>query len=278
MQAPEQMCGEAERARAVPARSQRLGLHALARAPEPVVLVHGLGATMVDNWSYLSPLLADEGYCVFALTYGRHPLAPPPLRDQVGGLVRMEESAAELGAFLDRVLDATGADRVDLVGHSQGSLMPTWYVRFLGGSVNVDDYVGLTPLWDGTQLAGIHLLRAASRAFGLTPVEEALFAATCASCRQFPTGSDFLAGINFGDGPAVPEPTYTMILTRYDELVIPYTRGLMDTENATNIVVQDVCPTDLSEHGAVAYDPVVGRLVLNALDPESAQPVSCIGA
>lgn len=204
--------------------------------------------------------------------------ARPPVRDQVGGLVRMERSAAELGAFVDRVLDATGTDRVDLVGHFEGSLMPTWFVRFIGGSAKVDDYVGLTPLWDGTQLAGIHLLQAASRAFGLTPAEEALFAATCASCRQFPTGSDFLAEINSGDGPAVPELTYTMILTRYDELGIPYTSGLMDAGNATNIVVQVVCPTDLSEHGAVAYDPVLGRLVRNALDPETAPPVSCIGA
>src|SRR5690242_708524 len=38
--------------------------------PEPVVLVHGLGADMSENWSYISPLLAAQGYCVFALTYG----------------------------------------------------------------------------------------------------------------------------------------------------------------------------------------------------------------
>ena len=38
--------------------------------PDPVVLVHGLGATMSENWRYLSPLLAARGYCVFALTYG----------------------------------------------------------------------------------------------------------------------------------------------------------------------------------------------------------------
>ncbi|HWH45242.1 MAG TPA: hypothetical protein VNT32_10960 [Thermoleophilaceae bacterium] len=39
--------------------------------PLPVVLVHGLGANQSQNWSYISPRLAAEGYCVFSLTYGR---------------------------------------------------------------------------------------------------------------------------------------------------------------------------------------------------------------
>src|SRR5687768_4673768 len=39
--------------------------------PRPVILVHGLGATMSGNWDYNAPRLADAGYCVFALTYGQ---------------------------------------------------------------------------------------------------------------------------------------------------------------------------------------------------------------
>lgn len=242
---------------------------------EPVVLVHGLSANQSNNWQFMSPLLAEAGYCVFSLTYGTNPNAPPPFDEQVGGLQRMEDSAEELGAFIERVLDATGADEVDILGHSEGSLMPNYYVKFLDGADEVDDYIGLAALWDGTKLGGAFILQRASREFGFTPVEEALFAPFCESCRQFPSGSEFLEKMNSGGGPAVDGVTYTMILTRYDELVIPYTSGKLEADNATNFVVQQECPTDLAEHGAIAYDPVAGQLVLNALDPDDAEPVPC---
>src|SRR5438067_9131116 len=74
--------------------------------PRPVVLVHGLFANMTDNWQTMSPLLANNGYCVFALTYGNDTSAGPP-RDQFGGLAPMEQSAAQLSAFVDKVLAAT---------------------------------------------------------------------------------------------------------------------------------------------------------------------------
>lgn len=244
-----------------------------AKHPEPVVLAHGLGANQANNWSYMAPILKREGYCVFSLTYGRNPLAPPPL-SQVGGLIEMERSAEQFKAFVDRVLAATGATKVDVFGHSEGSLMPNQYVRFLGGAEHVKRYIGLTPLWAGTTLAGLDQVDEIGQRFGLDPAYGPLFAATCASCRQFLRGSAFLQRMNSGGGPAAKGVEYTMILTRNDELVIPYTSGLLAGAKR-NIVLQDVCPGDPAEHVAVAFDPNVAQIVLNALDPSRKQPVRC---
>jgi triacylglycerol esterase/lipase EstA (alpha/beta hydrolase family) len=46
----------------------------------------------------------------------------------------MEESAKQLAAFVDTVREATGADKVDIVGHSEGSLMPDYYVKSSGAT------------------------------------------------------------------------------------------------------------------------------------------------
>lgn len=241
-----------------------------AEHPRPVVLVHGLGATLGDNWATLAPLLKNNGFCVFGLTYGRTSGFP-----YMGGTQRMEDSSAQLAAFVDKVLAATGAAKVDLLGHSEGTVMPRWYLSFRGGAAKVDKYVQLTPLWDGTNLVGIGNLLKVAQTLKFDPAVYSGFAAFgCGSCPEFAHGSDYLNKVNAA-GPAVPGVTYTEIATRYDELVSPYTSGFTTAPNVTNIVLQDVCATDYSEHLGVAYSPVVAQLVLNALDPARARPAPC---
>ena len=48
------------------------------------------------------------------------------------------------------MLAATGAAKVSMVGHSQGGMMPRYYIKFLGGASKVDDLVGLSPSNHGT--------------------------------------------------------------------------------------------------------------------------------
>jgi triacylglycerol esterase/lipase EstA (alpha/beta hydrolase family) len=127
--------------------------------PRPVVLVHGTVENMTYNWYSLAPLLADEGYCVFAFNYGQlsgvHVGLPGSAR--TGGVAPVTDSAHELAAFVDRVRDATGSAEVDIVGHSQGGMMPRYYLRFLGGAAKVNHLVALAPSNHGTTVDGILL-------------------------------------------------------------------------------------------------------------------------
>jgi len=240
--------------------------------PRPVVLAHGLGANMSGNWSYVSPRLADAGYCVFALTYGHDPRTMGwPYRP--GGLKPMQKSSKQLKRFVAEVLDATGAKQIDLIGHSEGTLMPRWYMERRGGAKLVKRFIALTPLWRGTEVGGAALFRDIGSIFGLDdPIQEAV-AGICGSCPQFLRGSDYMNELN-EDGEAIPGVRHTNIVTRYDELVVPYTSGLM-RDGGKNFTIQDVCPANVSEHLAVAFDPVVVQMFLNALDPKNATEVTC---
>ncbi len=229
--------------------------------PRPVVLVHGTFANMATNWAAMSPVLADAGYCVFALNYGGE---PGSLFKALGPI---EESAAELDAFVDRVLAATGADEVDIVGHSQGGMMPRYYIKFLGGADEVNALIGLAPSNHGTTLHGLATL--AEKYF---PAAGDLLGSECQACMQQAKGSDFLQRLNSGD-ETPPGVSYTVIATEYDEIVTPYTSGFL--EGADNLTAQDLCAATLAEHGLVAFDAVVIHEVMNRLDPDSATPTTC---
>ena len=227
--------------------------------PDPVILVHGTGGSQQTNWGTYVPLLKNAGYCVFALTYGALP-GPWPL-SAIGGMGPMRESARQFGAFTDRVLASTGASRVDVVGHSQGTLIPALWVKSGAGAGKISRYVSLAALWDGTSPAG-PLLDTARRQ-GLLPAQLPV----CAACGEFDPSSPIIRGLRAG-GLYEPDITYTNIATIHDEAVVPYTSGLVPGgANVTNIVVQDGCPQDLTEHAGLAGSRRAATFVLTALDP-----------
>ena len=234
--------------------------------PRPVVLVHGTFGNKSTNWQTYAPLLANNGYCVFALTYGVDHTGGPAT-EKFGGMARMQDSAVELKRFVAKVLTATGANKVDIVGHSQGTLMPDYYVKFLGGAQHVKRYVSLSPLWHGTQVADPGAIT--GQAFG-APASQTPF---CVACGQFAPDSAFMRKMRTG-GVKVPGVEYTNIMTKYDELVVPYTSGR--EPGMRNIVVQDHCDTDYTEHFQIAADKVASVYVLNALDPTHPRPVPCV--
>src|SRR3954471_3018837 len=98
--------------------------------PEPVILVHGTFENMFDNWQAMSPALKAAGYCVYAFNYGSYQGSGDL---GVYGTDFIEHNAQQLADEVRSVLKQTGARRVELVGHSQGGMMPRYYIKNLGG-------------------------------------------------------------------------------------------------------------------------------------------------
>ncbi|MFD9636033.1 esterase/lipase family protein [Streptomyces violascens] len=254
-----------------PAGANDFGCKPSAAHPYPVVLVHGTFENAFDNWSGLAPVLKKAGYCVFALNYGE--TRPHALIKAVGPI---PASARQLAAFVDKVRAATGAAKVDLVGHSQGGgLMPQWYLRFDGGAAKVHQLVGISPSSHGTTLLGlIHVADAVLAVAGRAGKPLGL---DSPAAKDQTVGSPVLHQL-YAEGDTEPGVTYTNIITKTDEVVTPYTNQYLTAgPGATvhNVLLQGVCPLDLTGHMGSSYDPNTYQLVLNALDPTHAHPVRC---
>ncbi|MEV5084713.1 MULTISPECIES: alpha/beta fold hydrolase [unclassified Streptomyces] len=232
--------------------------------PLPVVLVHGTFGNSIDNWLSLAPYLKDRGYCVFSLDYGQLPGVP-----LFYGLGPIDKSAEQLSAFVDKVLAATGAAKADLVGHSQGGMMPRYYLKFLGGAAKVNALVGIAPDNHGTTLSGLTNLLPYFPGAG-----DLLKTATPGLADQI-AGSAFLAKLNEG-GDTVPGVRYTVIATKYDEVVTPWRSQYLTGPDVRNVLLQDLCAVDLSEHVTIGtIDRIAFHEVANALDPAHATATTC---
>lgn len=235
--------------------------------PRPVILVHGTLGNSVDNWLSLAPYLEDRGYCVFSLDYGQ--LSGVPV---FYGLGPIDKSAEQLSAFVDKVLAATGAAKADLVGHSQGGMMPRYYLRFLGGAAKVNALVGLAPDNHGATLSGLTNL------LPYFPGASDLISATTPGLADQIPGSAFLTKLNAG-GDTVPGVHYTVISTKYDEVATPWQSQYLSGSDVHNVLLQDLCSLDLSEHVAIGlFDRIAFHEVANALDPAHASATTCASA
>ncbi|MCZ4497595.1 MAG: lipase, class 2 [Marmoricola sp.] len=208
-----------------------------ARRPTPVVLVHGTLTDQDATFDSLARSLKQAGYCVYALNYGNY------------GTNAVASSAAELRTFVNKVLAATRASKVSIVGHSQGGTMPRYYIKKLGGAAKVDDLVALAPANHGSTWTEL----LASLTF------------SCQACHDLVAGSSFLRVLNQGD-ESPGAVSYTNVVTSKDAVVVPYTSGyLKAAPNVSNLRIQDYCPKDKVRHFNVPFDVAAIRITLNAL-------------
>ena len=201
---------------------------------EPVPLVHGTGADAATNWgwNYLRALPA-AGFDACGVDLPDHALGD------------IQTSAGYAVYAIRFMHDATG-HKVDVVGHSQGSLEPRWAIKWWPDvRADVDDLVGLSSPNHGV------------------PVANALCVVACdaADC-QFSVGSAFLRSLNAGDEtPSAVDQTSVMSVN--DGVVEPASTS--ELNGAANVWVQSLCPLRVVDHLRMAHDAVVYTIVLDAL-------------
>jgi triacylglycerol esterase/lipase EstA (alpha/beta hydrolase family) len=217
--------------------------------PFPVVLVHGTFENS-GMWSQFRPVLTQAGFCVSTIDYN--------------SLQDIAVSAGRLNRFVNQVLAASGGTKVDIVGHSQGGMMPRFFLKNLNGAARTHSLIGLAPSNYGTTLNG------------LAVIGGPLVGLFCTSCTQQIQDSTFLKALN-SPTDVVPGVQFTVIETNRDEVVTPFQNAFLKGAGATNLLIQNFCPADAAGHIALAQeDRNAWRLVLNALDPAHAQQVVCV--
>ena len=217
---------------------------------QPVLLVPGTNVTPQEfAWNYARAFHAQ----------GR-PFCTVDLPVQSTGDIQV---AGEYVVFALRTMHARAHRRVDVLGHSQGGMLPRWALRFWPDTrAMVDDVVGLAPSNHGT------LVSVASCVPGCP-----------AAHRQQAAGSQFLQALN-SRTETFAGIDYTSVYTHADEIVVPNQDATGSSSlhvgpgRTANIATQDVCPASTADHLSIGtYDPVAYALALDALDhPGVADP------
>ena len=242
------------------------------KGTRPVMLIPGTSEDAFITWSYYGPRLKKAGFCVYTFNY--NPMTHP-LVEAAATSGNIYSTAAFMAHFVDKVLKSTGADKVDLVGHSQGGgPLPRAYIKYYGGDKKVNHLIGIVPSNKGTSILGMERFLNEPGTPANTIMSAGARYRNLESAPQQLQGSTFLKDLNAG-GMTAPGVKYTVIATRFDNRVFPWTNALIPESGAKNIVIQDVCPLDHSAHTNITYDPMTYQVVANALEPQRATPVRC---
>lgn len=127
----------------------------------PLLLIHGATDSRL-SWAQVAPILADEGYRVYVPELRGHGKTDKPEEDDEAYTVA--EHAADILNFMDKV----GLDKVNITGHSLGTLISQELAishpeRVLsitliatGAKVNGNESLTWCYYGDGTDYLGVH--------------------------------------------------------------------------------------------------------------------------
>ena len=241
--------------------------------PNPVVLLHGLGATYYEDINELELFLQGKGYCTFSLTYGAS--APAPYQ-YVGGLQAINASAPTIANFIKEVQSKTGAAKIDLVGHSEGAFMTLYVPKFEGVAAIVGKVFAIAPPTHGTNFANLYTIAVLGGSLTTTAATTLLNTFGCPACADLVDGGAAIKRLNEGQPIAQPGVNYTVLISKYDELVTPPTTAFIQEAGVKNLYVQDFCVQDPVGHIGEAYDTNVWVLVDQALSESAIKgPATC---
>ncbi|KAG0282246.1 hypothetical protein BGZ96_000663 [Linnemannia gamsii] len=214
---------------------------------------------------------SSAGYCTFSITYGQYKDIP-----LLAGLDKMENDAAQFLTFVDRILAQTNSTKVFLLGHSEGSVMPRYYLEYFGGQTKVAKYAAIGSIAYGTSL---YSLVPFLTGLGLYDPIKKIVDPLCLSCFQILQDSPFLKDLNEG-GDTVPGVAYHFIVSKYDELVTPYTNGfLKDTAinpKATNVELKALCPLNVDGHLSQMFSALAFNSIRAFFDTSRSHNINCL--
>lgn len=219
--------------------------------PYPVVLIHGTISSKTV-WQDLVTLLRDDGFVVFAPDYGHH------------GTAEFRQSARDVAAYIDQVLAATGAAKVDIVGHSQGGLLARYLVNELGFADRVHHLVTLSAPHHGTttnaQLASL----ITANGLAAKVAEQTVVRLMGVAGMQQVVGSPLLRDI--ASSPEIrPGVRYTCLVTKVDTTVVPPESGFLGPDTGEDATVTNEYVQDLGAgrvlHNDMPSDADVQRIV-----------------
>ncbi|GAA2706463.1 esterase/lipase family protein [Micromonospora olivasterospora] len=218
---------------------------ATAAAGNPVIVVGGLSG-VAFAYEPLAARLRADGYRVSSYEL-------PGL-----GFGDVTASARAFAGYVDQVRAATGAARVDVVGHSEGGLVSRWYIKYLGGASKVGRYISLGSPQYGTYVANIAKFLGVGSCLGIV------------ACQQMTIGSSFLATLNSGDDTP-GDVRWTTVRTLQDELVQPVGNASL-ADGATNVLIQDWCLLRVVGHVGLVVDGTTYTVVRGALTDSPVRP------
>jgi pimeloyl-ACP methyl ester carboxylesterase len=109
--------------------------------PRPIIMLHGYAMNRA-NFVVLARRLAAAGL-------------GPMFGFEYWTLGRVAAGARQLGWFVDQVREATGADEVDIVGHSMGGVVARYYLTFGDGDTHVNRLITLGSPHFGTDVSAV---------------------------------------------------------------------------------------------------------------------------